>query len=67
MKARAAGYSEIEAAILAKSYTVIRESVNVACAFASTQLDKLLEKVYANIAFLDDNAPGFRHGRIIDS
>lgn len=67
MKAREAGYSEIEAAILAKSYTVIRGSVNVACSFASTQLDKLLEKVYANISFIDDNAPGFRHGRIADS
>lgn len=60
-------YSEIEAAILAKSYTVIRESVNVACAFAATQLDKLLEKVYGNISFIDDNVPGFRHGRVTDS
>lgn len=68
MKARSAGYSEIEAAIIVKSYTVIRGSVNVCCAFASTQLDKLLEKVYANIAFLDNNTDGgFSKGRVIDT
>ena len=61
-------YSEIEAAILAKSYTVIRESINVACAFAANQLDKLLEKVWANIAFLDNNTDGgFSKGRVIDT
>ena len=68
MKARGVGYSEIEAAIISKSYTVIKGSVNVCCAFASTQLDKLLEKVWANIAFLDNNTDGgFAKGRIIDS
>ena len=68
MKARGVGYSEIEASIISKSYTVIRGSVNVCCAFASTQLDKLLEKVWANIAFLDNNTGGgFAKGRIIDS
>lgn len=68
MKARGVGYSEIEAAIIAKSYTVIKGSVNVCCAFAATQLDKLLEKVWANIAFLDNNTDGgFAHGRVIDS
>lgn len=68
MKARSAGYSEIEAAIISKSYTVIKGSVNVCCAFASTQLDKLLEKIWANIAFLDNNTDGgFAKGRIIDS
>lgn len=68
MKARGVGYSEIEAAIISKSYTVIKGSVNVCCAFASTQLDKLLEKVWANIAFLDNNTDGgFAHGRITDS
>lgn len=68
MKARGVGYSEIEAAIIAKSYTVIKGSVNVCCAFASTQLDKLLEKVWANIAFLDNHTNGgFSHGRVVDS
>lgn len=68
MKARGVGYSEIEAAIISKSYTVIKGSVNVCCAFASTQLDKLLEKVWANIAFLDNNTDGgFAKGRITDS
>lgn len=67
MKAREAGYSEIEAAIISNSYTVIRGSINVACSFAQTQLDKLLEKVFANIAFIDRYAPGFRHGRIVDT
>lgn len=68
MKARGVGYSEIEAAILSKSYTVIRDSVNVACAFAANQLDKLLEKVWANIAFLDNNTDGgFSKGRVIDT
>ena len=68
MKAREAGYSQIEAAILAKSYTVIRGSVNVACAFAEVQLDKLLEKVWNAISFLDNNTGGgFSHGRLIDT
>lgn len=67
MKARSAGYSEIEASILSKSYTIIRESVNVACAYAQVQLDKLLEKVYGNISFIDNNVPAFRHGRLIDT
>lgn len=68
MKARGVGYSEIEAAIISKSYTVIKGSVNVCCAFASTQLDKLLEKVWANIAFLDNYTDGgFAKGRITDS
>jgi hypothetical protein len=35
MKARGAGYSEIEASILVNSYNCIRGSVNVACAFAA--------------------------------
>jgi hypothetical protein len=34
MKARGAGYSEIEASIIANSYNCIRSSINVACAFA---------------------------------
>ena len=68
MKAREAGYSQIEAAILAKSYTVIKNSVNVACAYADVQLDKLLEKVWNAIAFLDNNTGGgFSHGRLIDT
>lgn len=40
MKAREAGYSQIEAAIIAKNYTVSRNSTNVCCAFAQVQLDK---------------------------
>lgn len=68
MKARSAGYSEIEAAIIAKSYTVIRGSVNVCCAFADNQLSKLLEKIWNNISFLDNNTNGgFSHGRILDT
>lgn len=68
MKAREAGYSEIEAAILSKSYTVIKGSVNVACAYAANQLDKLLEKVWGNIAFLDNYTDsGFRKGRVVDT
>lgn len=68
MKSREAGYSEIEASIIANSYTIIRGSVNVACAFAQTQLDKLLEKVYACLAFLDNHTDGgMSHGRVIDS
>lgn len=68
MKAREAGYSQIEAAIIAKNYTVSRNSVNVCCAFAQTQLDKLLDKVWTALAFLDNNTDGgFSKGRIIDS
>ncbi len=69
MKARGAGYSEIEAAILANSYNSIRGSINVACAFASTQLDKLLEKVWANLSFLNDCTDGgfFKSRQAADS
>lgn len=68
MKAREAGYSQIEAAIIAKNYTVSRNSVNVCCAFAQTQLDKLLDKVWTALAFLDNNTDGgFSKGRIIDT
>ena len=49
MKARETGYSEIEASILAKSYTVIKGSINVCSAYAGVQLDKLWEKIDHNL------------------
>lgn len=58
MKARGAGYSEIEASIISNSYNVIKGSINVCTAFAQTQLDKLLEKVWANINWLYYNTDG---------
>ena len=58
MKARGAGYSEIEASIISNSYNVIKGSINVCTAFAQTQLDKLLEKVWANINWLYYNTEG---------
>lgn len=58
MKARGAGYSEIEASIISNSYNVIKGSINVCTAFAQTQLDKLLEKVWANINWLYYNTNG---------
>lgn len=58
MKARGAGYSEIEASIISNSYNVIQGSVNVCTAFAQNQLDKLLEKVWANINWLYYNTDG---------
>lgn len=58
MKARGAGYSEIEASIISNSYNVIKGSINVCTAFAQTQLDKLLEKVWANINWLCYNTDG---------
>ena len=68
MKAREAGYSEIEASIISKSYTVIKGSVNVCCAFAEVQLNKLWEKIESNLSFLDLNTDGgFSHGRLVDS
>lgn len=68
MKAREAGYSQIEAAIIAKNYTVNRGSINVCCAFAQVQLDKLLDKVWTALSFLDDNTDGgFSKGRVIDT
>ena len=68
MKARETGYSEIEASILAKSYTVIKGSVNVCAAYAGVQLDKLWEKIDHNLSFLDLNTDGgFSHGRISDT
>ena len=68
MKAREAGYSEIEASIIAKSYTVIKGSVNVCCAFADTQLSKLWEKIDNNLSFLDRYTDGgFSHGRLTDT
>lgn len=57
-KARGAGYSEIEASIISNSYNVIKGSINVCTAFAQTQLDKLLEKVWANINWLYYNTDG---------
>lgn len=68
MKAREAGYSQIEAAIIAKNYTVNRGSINVCCAFAQVQLDKLLDKVWTALSFLDNNTDGgFSKGRVIDT
>lgn len=68
MKARETGYSEIEASILAKSYTVIKGSINVCAAYAGVQLDKLWEKIDHNLSFLDLNTDGgFSHGRISDT
>lgn len=68
MKAREMGYSEIEASIASKSYTVIRGSVNVCSAFAETQLKKLWEKIESNLSFLDRNTGGgFSHSRLVDS
>lgn len=58
MKSRGAGYSEIEASIISNSYNVIKGSINVCTAFAQTQLDKLLEKVWANINWLYYNTDG---------
>ena len=58
MKARGAGYSEIEASIISNSYNVIKGSINVCTDFAQTQLDKLLEKVWANINWLYYNTDG---------
>ena len=67
MKARGAGYSEIEASILVNSYNCIRGSVNVACAFAATQLDKLLTKVYDCMTFLNEKTDrGMFKSRTID-
>ena len=61
-------YSEIEASIISKSYTVIKGSVNVCCAFAEVQLNKLWEKIESNLSFLDLNTDGgFSHGRLVDS
>lgn len=69
MKARGAGYSEIEASILANSYNCIKGSINVACAFASTQLDKLLEKVWASLSFMNDCTDGgfFKSRQAVDN
>ena len=59
---------KIEAAIIAKNYTVNRGSINVCCAFAQTQLDKLLDKVWSALSFLDNNTDGgFSKGRVIDT
>lgn len=68
MKARETGFSEIEASILAKQYTVIKGSINVCAAYAGTQLDKLWEKIDHNLSFLDLNTDGgFSHGRVVDN
>lgn len=68
MKARETGYSEIEASILAKSYSIIRKSINVCVAFAETQLSKLWEKIENNLAFIDLNTDGgLSHSRISDT
>lgn len=69
LKARSAGYSEIEASIIANSYNCIKGSINVACAFAANQLDKLLEKVWACLSFLNEHTDGgfFKSRQAYDS
>lgn len=67
MKARETGYSEIEASIILKSYTVVKDSVNVCSAFTETYLTKLFEKISTNMSFLDEKTQGgFRRSRIAD-
>ena len=58
MKSRMVGYSEIDAAVLVNSYNCIRSSVNLVVAHLSDHLNKLLEKVWRAMNFINDNTDG---------
>jgi hypothetical protein len=58
MKARGVGFSEINAAILANAYNCRRGSRNMVAAYATTQLDPTIDKVWKALNWLNDNTDG---------
>lgn len=68
MKAREIGYSETIASLLVNSYNCRRNTINVACGSLSDFVDKLMEKVWGNMAFINDHTQGgfFKLRQVID-
>jgi hypothetical protein len=58
MKARAVGFSEIDAAIIVNSYNSVRNSINLITAHLSDHLNKTLEKVWRAMSFINDYTDG---------
>lgn len=58
MKSRAVGFSEIISCLCTNIYSCYKNSVVIVTAFAKNQLDKTLEKVEANLEFLNDKTEG---------
>jgi len=58
MKARGVGYSEINAAIAANTYSCKRDSTTIISAFSEGQLSPTLEKVWNALTFLNDYTDG---------
>lgn len=58
MKARGVGFSEINAAMAAAEFTVVRESNTIITCHDDNKLRKTLKKVWHALAFLDKNTQG---------
>lgn len=68
MKARAVGFSEIDAAIIVNSYNSVRNSINLITAHLSDHLNKTLEKVWRAMSFINDYTDGgfFKLRQVLD-
>lgn len=58
MKARGVGFSEINAAMAAAEFTIVRESNTIIACHDDNKLRKTLKKVWSALAFLDKNTQG---------
>ena len=58
MKTRGCGFSEINAAMAAAEFTIIRESNTIITCYDKGKLEKTLKKAWHALAFLDKNTQG---------
>ena len=58
MKTRGCGFSEINAAMAAAEFTIIRESNTIITCYDRGKLEKTLKKAWHALAFLDKNTQG---------
>ena len=58
MKARGVGFSEMDAALLANSYSCRKNTVNVVAAQQEVYLTKTLDKIWKALDFLNDSTDG---------
>ena len=58
MKTRGCGFSEINAAMAAAEFTIIRESNTIIACYDRGKLEKTLKKAWHALAFLDKNTQG---------
>ena len=66
MKARSIGFSEINASLAAKLYTVIKKSRTMITCFKDTYLNGTFSKVDHALTFLNTNADGFFEPRLVN-